>query len=97
MGYFLGSALTVQDRRDHERELLKGYLAELGRVAPSFDEAWPRYRQIPAYGRLIWLNTIGYGGYQSDEICLATIERFGRAFDDLDTATAVGESPPRKM
>lgn len=57
--------------------------------APSVDEAWFRYRQTPAYGLLIWLNTIGYGGYQSDEICLATIERFGRAFDDLETDSAV--------
>lgn len=89
VGYFLGSALSVEDRRHNERELLKGYLEELGSAAPSFDEAWLRYRQTPAYGLLIWLNTIGYGGYQSDEICLTTIERFGRAFDDLDTATAV--------
>ncbi|MHB8696271.1 MAG: phosphotransferase [Solirubrobacteraceae bacterium] len=94
VGYFLVSALRPEDRRCHERELLRGYLnglraAGAGSSVPSEDQAWERYRQTPAYGLVIWLGTHGFDEYQTEEICLATIERFARAFDELRTDAAI--------
>lgn len=92
VGYFLVSALSVEQRRSHEADLLRGYLEALGQAGatpPSFEEAWLRYRQTPAYGLIIWLGTHGFGGYQTEDKCLTTIERFARAFDDHETAEVV--------
>ncbi|MGH7805346.1 MAG: aminoglycoside phosphotransferase, partial [Candidatus Binatia bacterium] len=91
-GYFLTSALTVDDRRRHEKDLLKRYLDAVGRAGaspPTFAQAWARYRQTPTYGLMIWLHTIGLGGYQTDQISLEVIRRFAAAFADLETAKAV--------
>jgi hypothetical protein len=94
VGYFLVSALRPEDRRSHERELLRGYLdglrrAGAGSSVPTEGEGWARYRQTPAYGLVIWLGTHGFDEYQTEEICLASIERFGRAFDELQTDAAI--------
>lgn len=91
VGYFIGSALTVEDRRSSERDLLARYLDGLGPVAPPFDEAWTRYRGTPGYGLNIFLQTLALGGgYQTDPVSLACIERFGAAFEDLDSWAILG-------
>jgi Phosphotransferase enzyme family len=85
LGYFVVSALTVADRRAHERALLEGYLAELTRLGvprPDRDDAWRLYRQTPAFGLSSWLHTLSGGGFQPVETCLATIERFASAYGD---------------
>jgi Phosphotransferase enzyme family len=94
VGYLMVSALSVDDRRANERDLLRGYLDALTREGaedsvPSFDEAWALYQQTPAYGLAIWLGVYGIGEYQRDDLGLATIERFARAFDDLGTASVL--------
>lgn len=94
VGYLLGSSLSVQDRRAHEQDLLRGYLDSLtsngaGPTVPTFDQAWRRYRQTPAYGLHIWLGIHASDDLHSADNSLATIERFARAFDDLETAAAV--------
>ncbi|MEJ6009892.1 aminoglycoside phosphotransferase family protein [Novosphingobium aquae] len=89
VGYFLVGALTVDDRRLHERDLLRGYLDALGlpdAQRPSWDEAWHRYRQSPAYGLAIWLSTLGTDGWQPHAISRALTERYGAAFGDHGTA-----------
>src|SRR5919204_96471 len=51
VGYFLAGSLSVADRREHERELLGGYLGalrEAGADPPPLDHAWQRYRASPA-------------------------------------------------
>lgn len=86
VGYFLVSSLGVADRRAHERELLGGYLEELGKggvVAPGFATAWALYRQTPAFGLGSWLHTFSGRGFQPVEVCLATIDRFAAAYVDL--------------
>jgi len=86
VGYFLASSLDVADRRAHERELLAGYLEELGKggvVGPDAAEAWHLYRQTPAYGLGAWLHTFSGRGFQPVEVCLATIDRFAAAYVDL--------------
>ncbi|MFM6932640.1 MAG: phosphotransferase [Novosphingobium sp.] len=89
VGYFLVGALTVEDRRKHETELLRGYLDALGLPEgqrPSWDEAWHRYRQSSAYGLAIWLSTLGTDGWQPHAISRALNERYGAAFADHGTA-----------
>ena len=93
VGYFLAGSLTPEDRRQHERELLGGYLEALGQSGvesvPGFEEAWQRYRATPAFGLCTWLHTIAAGSFQPVELCLATLQRFAAAYEDLDTATSL--------
>ncbi|MFM5931033.1 MAG: phosphotransferase [Novosphingobium sp.] len=89
VGYFLVGALTVEDRRAAEQDLLRHYLDALGLPRdemPDWDEAWLRYRQSPAYGLAIWLSTLGTDGWQPHEISRALNGRYGAAFDDHATA-----------
>jgi len=85
VGYFVVSALTVADRRAHERELLDGYLDGLTSLGvPPLDttDAWQLYRRTPVFGLASWLHTLSGGGFQPAETCLATIERFAAAYAD---------------
>ena len=79
VGYFLGSSLTVADRRRHERELLDHYLDALGHRPAG---AWSLYRRTPVFGLGSWLQTLAAGTFQPRELCLATIERFAAAYRD---------------
>lgn len=88
VGYFLVAGLDVADRRDHERELLAGYLDGLGRngvAPPGWDAAWARYRTTPAFGLATWLHTFSFGTLQPRDVCVTTIRRFAAAYDDLGT------------
>lgn len=92
VGYFLVGSLTVEDRRRHETELLRAYLEALPVAEaqrPTWDEAWLRYRQSPAYGLAIWLSTLGTDGWQPHAISRALAERYGAAFADHGTAAAL--------
>lgn len=86
VSFFIGCALTVDDRRRHEQALLRHYLKCLrarGVEQPSFDAAWLEYRHWPIWGLLAWLGT--EDGWQPREAILATLERFSTAIDDLET------------
>lgn len=92
VGYFLVGALTEDDRRLAERELLDEYrdalqLPEASR--PSRDDIWLGYRASQAYGLAIWLSTLGTDGYQSREISLALAQRYASAFTELETEKAL--------
>ena len=93
LGYFLQGALTVEDRRRAERELLDEYRGALGLPAhelPSADEVWLRYRASVAHGLAIWMATLSGGdAWQGAEICLALAQRYSAAFIDLDTRAAL--------
>jgi Phosphotransferase enzyme family len=90
VGYFLAGSLTPEDRRRHEKDLLKGYLVSLGQggvpTVPEYHEAWARYRATPAFGLCTWLHTIAAGSLQPVELCVLTLERFAAAYEDLGTA-----------
>jgi hypothetical protein len=101
VGYFLVAGLGVADRRAHERDLLAGYLDDLGAAVlstgaaaaadaglPKWEDAWARYRATPAFGLATWVHTFSFGIFQPVDVCLATIDRFSAAYDDLDTAAA---------
>ena len=93
LGYFLQGALTIEDRRRSERELLEEYRGALTLPAdemPSPEDVWLRYRASVAHGLAIWMATLSGGdAWQSAEICLALAQRYAAAFIDLDTRAAI--------
>jgi hypothetical protein len=91
VGYFIVSTLSDEDRRIYQRDLLRIYLDSLTVLAeqPNFDEAWLRYRCSPAYGLPIWVCTGAEDDYQKPEICQNLAQRFGNAFVELDTSSAL--------
>jgi aminoglycoside phosphotransferase (APT) family kinase protein len=93
LGYFLQGALTIEDRRKGERDLVEEYRNALTLPAdekPSADEVWLRYRASVAHGLAIWIATLSGGdAWQGAEICLALAQRYAEAFVDLDTRAAL--------
>lgn len=94
LGYFLQGALTTEDRRAHERELLEDYrnaLALPDAEMPSPDEVWTRYRASVAHGLAIWLATASSDGglWQRIEVAVALAQRYANAYGDLDTPSAI--------
>ena len=93
LGYFLQGALTIDDRRRSERDLIEEYRGALSLPAdemPSADEVWLRYRASVAHGLAIWMATLSGGDtWQGAEICVALAQRYAAAFVDLDTRGAL--------
>jgi hypothetical protein len=99
VSYALSSALTVEDRRAWERDLLALYIdlvQQNGAPALTFEDAWLEYRQSMFHPFFYWVTTIGAGpmlpDMQPDAISLANIERMGQAIVDLDSLAAVAEA-----
>jgi aminoglycoside phosphotransferase (APT) family kinase protein len=93
VGYFLVGALTLEDRRAHDRDLLRHYFDALSEPDKgSFDEAWQRYRMSHAYGLAIWLSTLGTDGWQAHDISRALVSRYAAAFVEHDTRGALKEA-----
>jgi aminoglycoside phosphotransferase (APT) family kinase protein len=91
VAYFLGGALTTEDRRLHERELVSHYLEALGQrgvqAPPSFDAAWLSYRRYALHG-FLW---VAAPTAQHPEERIATYaRRYGSMCADLDTLDAIG-------
>ena len=93
LGYFLQGALTIEDRRRGERDLLAEYRDALtlpDEELPTADEVWLRYRASVAHGLAIWMATLSGGdAWQRADICLAFAQRYAAAFVDLDTRAAL--------
>lgn len=93
LAYAISSTLTIEDRREWERELIELYLdlfeAHSG-VAMDFDDAWLRYRQqmfgalafwTPAYSPPVFVPK----NMQSADTAVEMIRRIAQAIDDLDS------------
>lgn len=94
VGYFLVSALDVEERRRHDEDLVEEYRRALDvpvEDRPTRDQAWLRYRSSIPYGLAVWLATASSVNYQSHAICSNLVQRFGCAFEDLDTPGAIAE------
>jgi Ser/Thr protein kinase RdoA (MazF antagonist) len=95
VGYFLQGAITQEDRRANERDLVELYRSNLDlpeAERPSADEAWLRYRASVAHGLATWLATAADpGGWQRPDISMALAQRYAAAFVELDTPAALEE------
>lgn len=93
LGYFLQGAITTEDRRAAERDLLEQYRDALRLPAderPSAQEVWLRYRASVAHGLALWLATASAGeAWQRPDIAVALAKRYCAAYEDLDTPAAV--------
>ncbi|MBB2990993.1 aminoglycoside phosphotransferase (APT) family kinase protein [Mycolicibacterium iranicum] len=94
LGYFLQGALTVDDRRRHERDLLTEYHNSLGLPddeMPSAEDIWLRYRASVAHGLALWLCTASADGglWQRPEVAVTLAQRYSAAYGDLDTPAAL--------
>ena len=85
VSYFMLGALTTEERRRTERDLLGHYrdalLATGAADVPGPEEIWAQYRRWPMYGLQSWLGTKDHWGQDNHTM----IERFVAAADDLDT------------
>jgi len=94
VSYVIATGLAIEDRRKHERDLLRYYLDRLKAhgVAepPSFDDAWTEYRRASVWNVYIgWLTTpvVNYGW----EISIMAHLRVMTAFEDLETKKLLAE------
>jgi len=99
VSYALSAALTVEDRRAWERDLLGLYLDQLaaaGGKPPAFDDAWLAYRQQMFHGFVFWAYTFLVGKVaplQPDEHVRALIRRTGQAIVDLESLDSLDRTP----
>lgn len=94
LGYFLQGAVTVDDRRVGERDLVDTYLEALDLPRderPTDDELWLRYRASAAHGLALWLATAASDTWQQPEVSLTLARRYAAAFVDLDSIEAIDE------
>lgn len=96
--YAIMSALTIEQRREWERDLLEFYLDRLkaaGGDAPGYNEAWLQYRQQTFQGVFAWVGTLGQGKMQPDmqprDISLANVERILQAVADLESLDSLDQ------
>lgn len=96
--YALTSALSVEDRRAWDQDLLRFYLDRLqaaGGPAISFDDAWLQYRRNTFYSYFCWLSTIAGSAkgttpdMQPRQVSLDIIHRTANAIKDLDSLKAI--------
>jgi hypothetical protein len=87
---FLITALPVELRREHERDLLSTYLERLsvlGADAPQFDDAWDTYRRYAAW-TFMWV--LCPPDVHPEALCARNTERACAAIEDLETVRALG-------
>jgi hypothetical protein len=92
VGYHLAAALTVEDRREHETDLLEHYLRELsgrGVEAPTLDEARP----LLAHGILLGFFLWGITQRVDPRFTSTLLTRIGTAAADHEVFTAMEPRP----
>jgi hypothetical protein len=90
--YAVTAALTPEDRRNWEKDLLLRYLdrfATLTGAKPDFDRSFLHYRQQMVHALLMWTITLCHSpllpNMQSEATTLAMIERISTAIADEDS------------
>ncbi|MET0988610.1 MAG: phosphotransferase [Steroidobacteraceae bacterium] len=94
--YAISVALTPQNRRQWEQDLLRLYLSETksrGGLTPSFDEAWDLYRAQLFPALAFWTNTLCPSDMQPKDMqpqdaAREFIRRVACAIDDLEAFEA---------
>ena len=86
--YFLTGALSIEDRRAHEEDLIREYLTVLASAGadpvPSWDEAWLTYRRHMVHGLNWFLCPIEM---QPLDIIMANVERFATGSTDHEAGS----------
>jgi hypothetical protein len=90
LAYFLGTSLSVEDRRAHERDLVAAYHAALtsyGVADYSLEDCWDDYRLAMIQGPLVSIFGCAYGTRteRGDQMFAVMIARSCAAIRDLDT------------
>jgi Phosphotransferase enzyme family len=91
VGYHLGCTLSPDERRHHERDLLRHYLDRLrgeGGDAPSWDEARRSIGLGLLYGFFLWAITLKV----APPITTAMLERLGHAVSDHEAYASVAHA-----
>jgi len=91
VSYYIQTSLSVENRRKHERDLLKYYLEDSGSWAPqcpNFDSAWLTYRQCSAWNVYIGWLTTDVQNYGWEILCRGAL-RVMTAYEDLEAAKAI--------
>lgn len=89
VAYHLGAVLDVEDRRAHERALLRHYLAAVrahGGDAPAEADAWAAYRRALVYGYFMW----GITQRVERPILVTFVQRLGTAVQDHASLDLLG-------
>jgi hypothetical protein len=89
IAYHIAAVLSPEDRRLHERGLLKHYLTRLKALGgPELDaeDAWTRYRAAMIYGYYLWTITQKVEPPITNEF----FRRLGLAVDELKSFDAIG-------
>jgi aminoglycoside phosphotransferase (APT) family kinase protein len=84
VSYHLGTVLSTEDRRAHERDLVAHYVDALGAhgaPAPSFDDAWASYTLGFTWGFFLWTIT----RISSRAVVLLHFPRLAAAIADHET------------
>lgn len=99
VAYTMSTALTVENRRAWERELISYYLDQLrasGGPDVSFDAGWNAYRQQLITALTWWTITMAptenIPDMQPKDITLEFIRRISTAMDDLDSLDVTTEA-----
>jgi hypothetical protein len=94
--YAVSAALTPQDRRNWERELLKRYLQQLSvncGASLDIDRCFTYYRQQLLHALAMWTITLCHSpllpSMQPEDMTVAMIERMAIAIDDLNALDSV--------
>jgi len=94
LGYFLQGAVTVDDRRACEADLVDEYQRALGLPddeQPTRAETWLRYRASAAHGLALWMATAASDTWQRPVVSRTLAQRYAAAFVDLETIGAISE------
>lgn len=99
VSYFLTMAMDVEDRRTHERDLLRHYLdARTGGAPLTFDEAWRAHRIQAAYTVPASCQVVTFPADMTEArriFAEAFLARAQAAVDDLDALAAVRDAGVR--
>lgn len=95
VSYFLNMCLSVEDRRAHDRDLIRHYLEVrrgLGGSAIDFDSAWRTHRIQAAYLAPASCQIVTFPEDASDRrkrFAAAFLERASAAIEDLESRAAL--------
>ena len=98
--YFLGTSLTVENRRAHEKDLLREYHQGLqagGVTDFSWDDCWEGYRRQSFFGLLMFIGPamLVKQTERGDRMFLTNVSRAAQHILDVDALPLLSDFTPR--